>query len=237
MRTSNKDKFITKANLIHNNKYEYNLVIYNNSMSKVIIVCKQHGNFLQKPNDHLSKRGCPKCSGRHKTTIDFINQANKVHNFKYNYSESNYIKSNLKIKILCAEHGIFEQAPYSHLKGIGCPKCGIYKSSFFNGWTKTNWKNTGNNSKNFDSFKVYIIKCWNKNEEFYKIGRTFLKIKNRFCVNKKMPYNFKVIQIFTGTAEKIYDLENELKRKNKLNKYIPLIEFRGMYECFKQVII
>lgn len=53
--------FIEKANKIHNHKYDYTKTNYVNSHSKVIIICKEHGEFTQTPNSHLNGRGCPKC--------------------------------------------------------------------------------------------------------------------------------------------------------------------------------
>ena len=60
-RKSNTAEFIEKSNKIHNNKYNYSCVIYENSNKKVSIICPKHGIFLQKPNDHLDGHGCPKC--------------------------------------------------------------------------------------------------------------------------------------------------------------------------------
>lgn len=66
-----------------------------------------------------------------KTTEEYINEANKKHNGKYDYSETVYTGSKNKIKIIChekfddgTEHGVFEQEANSHLKGCGCPYCG-----------------------------------------------------------------------------------------------------------------
>lgn len=53
--------FIERANIVHNNKYKYLNVKYENSKSKVEIVCPTHGVFLQSPIDHLNGHGCPKC--------------------------------------------------------------------------------------------------------------------------------------------------------------------------------
>ena len=49
----------------------------------------------------------------------------------------------------------------------------------------SDWTNAAINSKSFESFKVYIIRCYNDNEEFIKIGRTFSKLKKRFCSGRK----------------------------------------------------
>lgn len=78
------------------------------------------------PCKHLeSKYGCPKCAIRKRTkNLDkFIEDAQKVHGNKYDYSKVNYVNSNTKVTITCPIHGDFEQLPLNHLKGQGCPKC------------------------------------------------------------------------------------------------------------------
>ena len=58
------------------------------------------------------------------TTEEFILKAKLVYGEKYDYSLTEYINSKLKIKIICPEHGIFEQIPNSHLNGYECYHCG-----------------------------------------------------------------------------------------------------------------
>ena len=55
------DEFISKANEIHNNKYDYSKVKYINNQTKVCIICPEHGEFWQTPGSHLSGKGCPHC--------------------------------------------------------------------------------------------------------------------------------------------------------------------------------
>lgn len=56
----------------------------------------------------------------------FIAQAKFIHQETYDYSESAY-QMGSKIKIICKIHGVFEQWPPAHLKGRGCPNCGMVK--------------------------------------------------------------------------------------------------------------
>jgi hypothetical protein len=58
---SNED-FIKKSKLKHGNKYDYSLVEYKGAHMKIKIICNKHGIFLQKPSNHLSNQGCPKCN-------------------------------------------------------------------------------------------------------------------------------------------------------------------------------
>jgi len=116
-------EFINKANKIHNNKYSYSKVNYINAKTKVIIICKKHGEFLQTPNSHLNGTNCKKCSSKKMSLGEFIKKANKVYNNKYDYSKVNYVKSRTKIIIICPVHGKFLQRPDFHLKNRGCKKC------------------------------------------------------------------------------------------------------------------
>lgn len=58
------------------------------------------------------------------TKEEFIDEANKIHNHWYDYSEVVWVNKSNKVKIICPEHGPFLQKPYVHLKGSGCRQCG-----------------------------------------------------------------------------------------------------------------
>ena len=47
----------------------------------------------------------------------FLEKALKKHNGIYDYSLVDYNGSYEKVKIICEQHGIFEQAPFKHLSG------------------------------------------------------------------------------------------------------------------------
>ena len=64
-----------------------------------------------------------------KEKIDFKERAIAVHGNKYDYSQSVYSGMHKKLTIVCPIHGPFEQEAHSHLKGQGCPKCGIESRS------------------------------------------------------------------------------------------------------------
>ena len=55
------EEFIERARQVHGDKYDYSMVEYVNSVSKVKIVCPKHGIFEQIPNNHLRGAGCFKC--------------------------------------------------------------------------------------------------------------------------------------------------------------------------------
>lgn len=120
--TMNQEYFIRKATEKWGNKYDYSLVKYVKSDKKVKII---HNCIIyeQTPSGHLY--GAPeniKLSIR-KTTEQFIKESNIIHDNKYSYNNTNYVKNNIKVIINCPIHGDFTQNPLSHIQGCGCPNC------------------------------------------------------------------------------------------------------------------
>lgn len=120
---SNSDEFSGKANIVHNDKYNYTLVEYINNNTHVDIICNDHGIFKQTPSNHLAGCGCPKCYNRKLSQSTRIERLIQVHGKRYKYDHVIYTTSKEKIKIICETHGIFEQSYDNHLSGSTCPKC------------------------------------------------------------------------------------------------------------------
>lgn len=123
-----KNDFIKKANIKHGNSYDYSLVDYVDCNTDVEIICRKHGNFWQKPVYHLRGHGCPICSNEKRgpkkiTTCELVERFCEVHGDKYDYSKVVYEGPKSKVTVICKEHGEFEQLPFAHLSGQGCPKC------------------------------------------------------------------------------------------------------------------
>jgi hypothetical protein len=121
--------FIERANLKHNNKYDYSKVVYTNNSTAVCIICPDHGEFWQKPIKHISNQhatGCPKCAGNMiMDTQTIILKARQVHENKYDYSKVEYKNCKEKVCITCPKHGDFWQTMNNHINHRqGCPICG-----------------------------------------------------------------------------------------------------------------
>ena len=57
------EEFIEKAIQKHGHgKFDYSKSVYKGTKEPICIICSKHGEFWQKPNDHLSGKGCPKCN-------------------------------------------------------------------------------------------------------------------------------------------------------------------------------
>jgi hypothetical protein len=131
-RKKGNEKFISDSIIKHGDKYDYSKIEYKNAHTDVIIVCPIHGEFKQRPSNHLNGSGCPKC-GQERTaksvrnTLKYFKENSfKTHKGEYDYSLINsYINNKTKVKIICPKHGNFEQQPIAHLLGQRCPKCAI----------------------------------------------------------------------------------------------------------------
>ena len=122
------EEFIRRAKEVHDEiTYDYSKTKYINAKTKVIIICPKHGEFEQTPRDHLRGYGCLICGGNQKlTTEEFIEKAKSIHDKEsYDYSKIEYVNNHTKVIIICPKHGEFEQTPSNHLKGEGCPICGL----------------------------------------------------------------------------------------------------------------
>lgn len=226
-------KFTKRAKQIHNNNYDYSKTIYINTKTKVIITCPIHGDFEQNPQDHLHGCGCKKCSDDNQktTSLDFIEKANKLHYNKYDYSLVKYVNARTKTRIICPVHGVFEQTPYKHLQGQGCPFCFV--------------------SKGENYIKEYLL----RNNILYKQQKTFKGLKDVHPLrydfylpdyNLLIEYNggqhYKSVNYFGGnkkfTIQQKHDSlkEKYAKEHNIKLLIIPYWEFNNIDNILKEEI-
>lgn len=169
------------------------------------------------------------------TAIDktdyFINQANEIHQDRYNYSKVNYRNNVTNITITCSKHGDFNQTPHNHLHSNGCLECSNEDKA--GGWYK--------NPKNMNKLACfYILKLENSIESFLKYGVT-IDLKRRIRdINDQSGKIYKITQVkvINGTAEYCKKLEDKSKERIKKSNisYKPLVKFCGKNECFKPKI-
>ena len=131
------EEFIKKARAVHGDRYDYSKVEYVNNKTDVVIICSEHGEFLQKPNYHLCGNGCPECGGtKQLSTSVFVERSKHIHGDRYDYSKVSYVNNKTKVCIVCPKHGEFWQIPNSHLRGVGCPLCGVKRRTIQQTYTK-----------------------------------------------------------------------------------------------------
>lgn len=148
-------EFIKRAKEIHGDKDDLSKVDYKNNKTKICIICPIHGEFWIRPEQYLKGKGCPKCANNQYTTEQFIEKARKIHGFKDDLSQVDYINSHTKIKIICPIHGEYEIKPYLYLQGYRCTKC----SNYIPKYTTEEWINAAKriHGDKYDYSKVIYI--------------------------------------------------------------------------------
>lgn len=81
---------LEKAKKIHKNFYCYDKFLYNGIHGDVIIICKIHGEFKQQLSNHLSGKGCLKCSHNKysRTAIEWLEYVSKYSGYKIQHAEN-----------------------------------------------------------------------------------------------------------------------------------------------------
>jgi hypothetical protein len=170
--------YIARAVAVHGDRYDYSKAEYTNYTSVLTIGCPIHGDFRQRAGYHLRGAGCQVCGwesiGSHTTlsTSDFIQKGRHKHGAVYDYSETEYIGSRLKLTIICPTHGRFEQRASRHLSGdyIPCPECST-ENRLYNG-----------SGVYLDvPTIVYYVRFGDAGINYYKVGITSRDVKQRFA--------------------------------------------------------
>ena len=172
------------------------------------------------------------------------NRIREVHGEDFDLSKVVYTRARDNIIIGCSKHGFIEVQFNNLIQHRGCPKCGldILKEEVKNngGWEYSRWEKQSEKSKDFDSFKVYVIHCWDEKEEFYKIGKTFTTVHKRMKGvgrNIVMPYKWEMLKEYVfDNARDTCKFELEVKKICSDYRYTPKINFHGQRECFTKII-
>lgn len=165
-----------------------------------------------------------------------INQFIEKHGIdKFEYDSVVFKNHKTKVFIYCKKcEDYFPVTPDNHLQKNGCSIC----ANENRGYADSVWIRGDKKSKNFDSFKLYFIHCFNDEESFFKIGKTFEKINGRFSCQecRAMPYKYEILHtIINENAKYVCELEREMQKLHKEYVYTPQIFFRGMTECFSKI--
>lgn len=111
-------------------KFDFSKAEYKNGSSSLIVWCKEHHQYFKNTAYHIVRgAGCPDCkkekisNKKRLGNSEFINRSTAKHGNKYDYALVKYKTLIDSVKIICPEHGMFEQKPREHLSGSGCPLC------------------------------------------------------------------------------------------------------------------
>lgn len=218
--------FVELAVQKYGDVYDYSQVVYKNKFTPVVITCKEHGDFEQVPEVHLSSVvGCQKCRVASRTTSvgEFVLKASLVHHNKYQYTNVVYKNCKQKVTICCPHHGEFDQTPDNHLRGAGCPRCAgdTLRGKYVAG-------------RLYDDDKVgtlYVARFSDATEDFIKVGITSRrKTSYRYGI-LHCGYQVDLIHEFKMPIRRANEIERKVLERLNCDKYRPMRKFGGYTEC------
>lgn len=218
------EKVLKEFYSVHGDRYDYSKMEYKNLHTHILILCSEHGEFKQTPSCHFyGKQGCPKCAKDKaiKPQQKFIDEANIIHENKYDYSKVKYKNTYTPVVIICPVHGEFSQLPYLHLQKHGCKKCVLTSVSYKQlSWLTHIAKEENINIQHAANGGEYIIPftnykcdgfCKETNTIYEFNGDAFHGNPNRYSSDEKChPFNKE------KTAFQLYDAT--IKKENKIKE-------------------
>ena len=230
---NNKEMFIEEAKKVYGDKDDYTNTEIISASEKMEVVCTKHNHtFTKGIQTYLGGWGCPICSAENYRKLraipseEYYRRVNEKHENKYTYAGDFTTLSGV-VTFFCEEHGEQRLNANSHLIGAGCKKC--EKTPI-----KTNKRTKEGYCKlaNGRPTKLYFLECSKDGERFYKIGKTFKEISERYT-KSKMYYDYEIKHIYTSSAEEIWDLEESFHLKYKEFRHHPKKWFAGYSESYR----
>ena len=180
------------------------------------------------------------------TTEKIIEKFKSIHGDKYDYSKVDFVKTTTKVCIICPEHGEFWQEPHAHLKGQGCPKCGVDKRSKSKTTTNENFIKKAKeihgdkydySKTNYINNKTKIVIICPIHGEIEITPNAHISEKRGCpkCGNTLKGANFKMsIERFIEKAQKIHGNSYSYEEVSYINNRTPVSIMCPTHGIFKQ---
>lgn len=124
------EEFLSRSKEVHGDTYDYSRVNFRGATHHVTIVCKQHGEFLQLPTQHMAGQGCRLCGhlrigAKSRLEVkEVVSRLRGIHGDRYVYDKVGE-RNGKKLTVTCREHGDFTATLTNLLHNqSGCPECG-----------------------------------------------------------------------------------------------------------------
>lgn len=159
------EEFEQNVYKVFGDTYDLSKAKYENSATKVLVICKEHGEFYSRPNSLQQGTGCPVCGNlkfskaQTKTQEKFLEDMRRIHGDVYDFSNSLYVNSKNKVSFVCKKHGVVENLASKLQQGRGCPDCGLERISTSQQTTKEDYLNRANSK--FNSRFKYNLETYN----------------------------------------------------------------------------
>ena len=251
--TSTSAKFVLERHF--ENKYQIVKFKYEGKKTPITLICKKHGKWTIQFSSYPRSRGCPDClitenikarskglqrkadETKDKRFNAWLRACKGFHKDKYDYSQVIYADQKTKVQIGCPYHGDIWQTPDTHKKS-GCRYCadeelgGLYSEKYFQSYPER---------KSWPAI-LYYLKFSFEDHEWYKIGVTSSKLKNRFGSALAKGVSFEVLNLKHTSLLSAWKNEVAIQsrhgdkfRESKMPQLLDASYLRlGQSECFSK---
>lgn len=175
--------------------------------------------------------GCSECANNKKYSISTIQDYLKKHNIEWELLSDKYEKNKQNLQWRCLKCGHIFPRAFTNIKNKKAHECPECKEQTYITYNKTNAEKHKEEWLKIP-FIVYVLRCFDAKESFYKIGITGRKVKHRLY---GLPYKYEILteiktDKYTGTI-----CEALLLEQFKPKQYFPKKKFGGYRECITEV--
>lgn len=230
--------WISKAEEVHGDRYDYSISTYKGSVKKIDIICKIHGKFSQLPNAHLISNGCGLCviEKTKKTHEEFMQEfKHKNPELYHSVKVINKYENNLSKIVFMSKYGLCSMRADHILKNKLSIVSAIDKTEYFiklaeevhgdvYGYDEVEYISA------FDKVKIY---CSKHNGYFYQYPQSHLEHGCNVCSSSTGEIR---IYDFLTKMDIFFEMEKKFKRCSDIKSlrfdfYIPeynmCIEYDG----------
>lgn len=186
--TKTTEQFIKEAKEIHGDTYDYSKVIYKGVHNKVILLCKEHGEFKQTPRNHLALHGCLSCAKESR---------------EGSWNETSWEKQ--------AENSLNFTGYKLYLIECGNKYEKFYKVGITFKEVKTRLSVLPYN------YKILKIVKSDNSKKIFELERTIKNITRKFKYTPKIKFNGSVQECFSKLSEEVNNKIRNYEQNNKNN--------------------
>lgn len=245
MRVTGLESFIEKAIKVHGDKYDYSKVDYKNAKTSITIICKEHGEFEQKPYHHTQGSGCQECGrersekAKLKTNQEYIKDLKELYGDIYDYSKVNFTGHKSKVTVTCKKHGDFTKpANYLFIQKQGCPTCSDEKirsntEEFIEKSNKVHGKIYDYSKVEYKSVKTHVTIICPKHGEFQQVPNGHLNGNGcTYCTHTVSKAEIEITEFLKQYTE-VEQSNRQILKGKEFDIYLPnekvAIEYNGLY--------
>jgi len=211
---------------------------YENAKSHLLMKCTICDHEWGVSWDNFKKRGCPNCSNSMPHTEESVFEKLESYGKPIKFSNVSVVNGRWRVDCECLTDDTHAKwnTSIDVISRSGCPECGKIRSGGKGGYSKKSAEDFKEDWIKIDAL-VYVIKAFDDNESFFKIGLTTTSVETRFQGKRELPYQYEILHVIKTNLYDAVIKETELHNSNKNHSYRPLKKFYGYTECFSKIDI